>query len=377
MDAWQGDRSGAGVDKRRGAGKIGKRHAGVHQGMTNQEERLMEKVRLGRTGMMVTRTAFGALPIQRVGMAEAVPILRKAYEGGINFFDTARSYSDSEEKMGAAFADVRDKIIIATKSGADTGDGVLKHLETSLKNLRTDHVDILQLHNPAPLPDPNDPRSTYGALLEAKKRGLTRFVGISNHRLDVTLQAVRSGLYDTVQYPLSAVSDDKDLALIDECAKHDVGLIAMKALAGGLISNARVAFAFLREFANVVPIWGVQRESELDEFLALDADPPKLDADLKTEIARYRAELSGDFCRACGYCLPCPAEIPINMAARMSLLMRRAPVQGFLTEEWQKRMMRIEDCRDCGQCKDRCPYGLDTPRLLRKNLEDYKTFLKE
>jgi uncharacterized protein len=336
----------------------------------------MEKTRLGRTGLMVTRTAFGVLPIQRTPMEEAVKILKAAYEGGINFFDTARGYSDSEEKMGRAFEGVRDKVFIATKSGASDGETLTKHLETSLAHLKTDYVDVLQLHNPSEIPDPNEAKSTYAAAAAARKSGKVRFIGISNHRIGVAIAAARSGLFDTVQYPLSAVSDEKDLALAGECKKADVGLIAMKALAGGLITNARLAFAFLRQYENIVPIWGIQRQEELDEFLELDANPPKLDAALVAEMERFRKELSGEFCRACGYCLPCPAEIPIPMAARMSLLLRRAPAKNFLTEDWQKQMARIEDCRECGQCKSKCPYGLDTPELLKKNLADYKTFIK-
>ncbi len=335
----------------------------------------MEKVRLGRTGLEVTRTAFGALPIQRVSVEEAGRLLRKAFDAGVNFFDTARSYTDSEEKIGAALSGVRDSIFIATKSPASDAAGLTKDLETSLALLRTDRVDILQLHNPADFGDPDDAKSPYAAMVKARDAGKVRFLGISNHRLDVARAAVKSGLFDTVQFPISAVSAEADLALIDECAKADVGLIAMKALAGGLISKARVAFAFLRQFPNVVPIWGVQRESELDEILALDADPPALDAALEAEMAKYREELAGDFCRGCGYCLPCPAEIPINNAARMSLLIRRAPEEGFLSERWQEMMARINDCIDCGACKSRCPYGLDTPALLKKNLADYETFI--
>ena len=270
---------------------------------------------------------------------------------------------------------MRDRLYIATKSPAEDGTTLHENLETSLRKLRTDHVDVLQFHNPGKLPDPNDAKGTYAAMARARDKGKVRFIGISNHRLAVALEAVRSGLYDTLQYPMSAVSDEKDLALIGECAKHDVGLIAMKALAGGLISDAKAAFAFLRQYENVVPIWGMQRESELDEFIALDAQPPALDEALRAEIERYRKELAGDFCRGCGYCLPCPANIPINNAARMSLLLRRAPMQNWLSAEWQENMARIEDCLDCGQCKTRCPYGLDTPALLRKNLEDYRTFL--
>jgi len=334
----------------------------------------MHTTTLGRTGLIVTRTAFGVLPIQRVEMAEASRILRRAYEAGITFYDTARAYSDSEEKIGAALADVRDHIVIATKSGATTRKGVLADLETSLRNLRTDHVDLLQLHNPGTLPDPNDPESSFAGMLEARDKGMIRFLGITNHRRERAEEAIASGLYDTLQFPLCMISSPEDLALIEACRKADMGLIAMKALSGGLITNARAAFAFLWQFENVVPIWGIQRLSELEEFLVLDAAPPVCDEAMLAEIAVDRDALQEDFCRACGYCLPCPAEIPIPMAARMSLLLRRMPPERLLGEEWAANMARVEDCIDCGHCRDHCPYGLDTPALLRRNLADYRTF---
>jgi aryl-alcohol dehydrogenase-like predicted oxidoreductase len=337
----------------------------------------MEHTRLGRTGLMVSRTSFGALPIQRVDFEQARTILRGAYEGGINFFDTARGYSDSEEKIGYALSDVRDEVFLATKSsGARDKVSLLERLEVSLGNMRTDHVDLLQLHNPRTLPDPDDPDSLYGGLLEARRKGMTRYIGITNHKLDNALAAARSGLYDTVQFPLSAISSDADLALVHVCREHDVGLIAMKALSGGLLTDARLAFAALRRFDNVVPIWGIQREGELAEFLALEADPPALDDDMRAAIERERTELAGDFCRGCGYCLPCQVDIPIPMAARMSLLLRRSPSARFLTPEWQEQMRRIEDCVECGQCSERCPYDLDTPALLKKNLADYYTWIE-
>lgn len=336
----------------------------------------METMRLGRTGLQISRTGFGALPIQRVDFETARTILRRAYEGGITFFDTARGYSDSEAKLGYSLADVRDDIILATKSsGAHDRASLLALLETSLTKLKTDHVDILQLHNPGSLPDSDDPESLYAGLLEARARGMTRFIGITNHQLDNALAAARSGLYDTVQFPLSAISSDEDLTLIDVCREADVGLIAMKALSGGLLTDARLAFAALRPYENVVPIWGIQRVSELEEFLALEAAPPVLDDAMRAAIAEERDALSGDFCRGCGYCLPCPAEIPIPMAARMSLLLRRAPSARFLTPAWQAQMHRIDDCIDCGHCRDNCPYELDTPALLKKMLQDYDAFL--
>jgi aryl-alcohol dehydrogenase-like predicted oxidoreductase/Pyruvate/2-oxoacid:ferredoxin oxidoreductase delta subunit len=334
----------------------------------------MEKTRLGRTGLMVTRTAFGALPIQRVDMDAAVKILRAAYDAGINFFDTARGYSDSEEKIGQALSGVRKDIIIATKAPAQDRKHLLELLAVSLKNMKTDYVDILQLHNPPQLPDPDDPESTYAGLKEAQQKGLARFIGISSHRLAVSKEMVTSGKYDTLQFPLSALSSDEDLTIIDLCQKHDIGLIAMKALSGGLITNAATTFAFLRQYKQVVPIWGIQRQTELDEFIALDKNPPVLDNKLKKLIKKDRQELTGAFCRGCGYCLPCPAEIPIPMAARMSLLLNRAPWQRFRADDWQQNMIKIEDCTECNHCKEHCPYELDTPALLKENLKYYKRF---
>ena len=224
----------------------------------------MEKVRLGRTNLMVTRTAFGALPIQRVDLPEATRILRRAFDAGINFFDTARAYSDSEEKIGHALVDVRSRIIIASKSMATDRKSLIEQLETTLRNLRTDYVDILQLHNPTAVPDPDDAESTFAGLLEARRKGMIRFCGFTNHRLDVARAAIDSGLFDTLQYPLSPMSSADELALSAVCQSRDIGLIAMKAMCGGLITNAAAAFAFLRQYDNVVPIWGIQRMSELE-----------------------------------------------------------------------------------------------------------------
>ncbi len=334
----------------------------------------MEYTVLGRTGLRVSRTAFGVLPLQRTPLAEAAPILRKAYDNAINFYDTARAYTDSEEKIGAALSDVRDNIIIATKTGASDAAGLFAHLETSLRNLKTDYVDILQLHNPTKVARPDGPDSLYAGLTAARDKGMVRYIGITCHRLDVAREAAASGLYDTVQFPLSAISSPEDLQLINECEFYNVGLIAMKALCGGLLTHAPSAFAFLRQFPNVVPIWGMQHAHELDELLALEAQPPALDAAMWQIIEEARAALTADFCRACGYCLPCPASIPIPMAARMSLLLRRMPYQQFLTEDWRGKMEAIENCVDCGHCRDHCPYGLDTPSLLKKQLTDYREF---
>lgn len=337
----------------------------------------MQTTKLGRTDLIVTRTAFGALPIQRTDMEEAARILRAAFDGGINFFDTARAYTDSETKMGRALADVRSSIVIATKTTAKTRAGVLEDIETSLRELGTDYVDLLQLHNPKVLPDPSDPESSYAGLIEARRKGLTRFVGITSHVRERAVAAIDSGLYDTLQYPMCHISAPEDVAVIDLCRKANVGFIAMKPLAGGLLTQLRPAFAFFGQYDNAVPIWGVQRMSELIELLALADDPPALDKEMQAIIERDRVDLADDFCRACGYCMPCPQGINIPMASRMNLLLLRMPYEQFLTERWREQMRLVESCTECGQCREKCPYGLNPPALLRKSLQFYEAFFDQ
>ena len=334
----------------------------------------MEKIRLGRTNLLVTKNGFGALPIQRRDMEDAKKILRKAYDGGINYFDTARVYSDSEEKIGEALSSVRENIIISTKTMSTSVEGFWRDLETSLSLMKTDYIDIYQFHNPSFCPKPGDGTGLYEAMLEAKEKGLIRFIGFTNHRLKVAEEAVLSGLYDTLQFPFSYLAGEKEEALVRLCEEKDVGFICMKALAGGLITRSDAAYAYLAEFP-VAPIWGIQKESELDEFLSYNENVPTLTDEIKALIEHDRAELMGDFCRGCGYCMPCPVGIEINNCARMSLLLRRSPAASHLTEEGQAKMKKIEDCIECGKCRSLCPYGLDTPKLLKKNYEDYKTFL--
>ena len=335
----------------------------------------MEKVRLGRTEIIVGKNSFGALPIQRITKEEAAKLLRKAYDSGFNYFDTARNYTDSEEKMGYALSDVREKIIISTKTAAKNAEDFWKDLHTSLEKLKTDYIDIYQFHNPPFCPKPGDGSGLYEAMLEAKEKGLIKHIGITNHRLAVAEEAVKSGLYETLQFPFSYLASEKDIALVKLCEEHDVGFICMKALAGGLITHSDVAYAYLAQFP-VAPIWGIQRESELDEFISYIDNPPSMNEEREAYIKKEHVELAGEFCRGCGYCMPCPMGIQINTCARMSLLLRRSPTASHLSEQGQAMMKKIDDCINCGKCKSVCPYGLDTPNLLKRNYEDYKTFLK-
>ena len=335
----------------------------------------MVKVTLGNTGITVEKNAFGALPIQRISTQEAVKLLRKAYDRGVTFFDTARFYTDSEEKLGEAFEGMREKVYIATKTGATDAEGFWKDIHTSLKNLRTDYIDIYQFHNPAFCPKPGDGSGLYEAMLEAREKGMVRHIGITNHRLSVAHEAVESGLYETLQFPFCYLATEKDVELVEKCREAGMGFIAMKALSGGLITDSAAAYAFLAQYGHVLPIWGVQREKELDEFLSYIENPPAMNEELAAVIAKDREELLGDFCRGCGYCMPCPVGIEINNCARMSLLIRRSPSAAQLTPQAQEKMKKIESCLHCGRCKSKCPYGLDTPALLEKNYKDYREIL--
>lgn len=334
----------------------------------------MKKIRLGRTELYVTKTAFGALPIQRISKTDAVKLVRRAYEAGINYFDTANMYTDSEEKLGEALHDVRQNVVISTKSAATDKKTALAHIEESLRRMRTDYIDLFQFHNPAVLPDIRDPNGAFAAALEMKEKGYIRHIGITNHRLGVAREAIASGNFETLQFPFCYLATEQDLDLVDRCAAADMGFIAMKGLSGGLLNNAAACYAFMRQYDHVVPIWGIQHEWELDQWVELTEQDGGMTPELAAVIEKDRRELAGNFCRSCGYCLPCAAGIDIPQAARMSQLLGRSPYRPYMTDEWYAKMHKIEGCIHCDACKSRCPYGLDTPALLQKQLAEYDAF---
>lgn len=337
----------------------------------------MRTITLGSTGITVPQNAFGALPIQRIPLDDAVALLRRAYEGGMRYFDTARAYTDSEEKLGAAFYGFipRDQIFIASKTQATTPEKFRADLETSLELLRTDYLDVYQFHQAAQVWRPGDGTGMYECMLEAKAAGKIRHIAITAHKIGVAQEAAESGLYEALQFPFSYLSGEQELRLVETCRANNVGFVCMKGLAGGLITNSAAAMAWMDRFDNVLPIWGVQRASELEEWLAFMDETPTWTPEMQAFVEAERAELSGSFCRGCGYCMPCPMDIQINQCARMSLMLRRAPSASWLSDHWQAEMAKIEDCLHCGQCAAKCPYELDTPALLERNLEDYKRVL--
>lgn len=335
----------------------------------------MNTVTLGRTGISVAQNQFGALPIQRISKDEAVALVHRAYDGGMRFFDTARAYSDSEEKLGVAFEGMRDKVYIASKTMAKTPGEFWEQLDTSLANLHTDYLDIYQFHCVDQVWAPGDGSGMYECMLQAKEQGKIRHIGVTAHKLEVAFDLVNSGLYETLQYPFSYLASEREHELVALCKQKDVGFLAMKGLAGGLITRSDAAMAYIAQFDNVLPIWGIQRESELDEWLSYFKDTPQMTPELQAFVVKEREQLAGNFCRGCGYCLPCTADIMINQCARISLMLRRAPSKAWLTPQMQAEMAKVQDCTECGICMTRCPYGLDIPNLLKRNYEDYQRVL--
>ncbi len=333
----------------------------------------MRKIRLGRTEILATNISFGVLPIQRVDFETAKSILCRAYEAGINYYDTARSYTDSEEKIGYALSDVRKEIFIATKSPSLTGEGVRKDIETSLKMLKTDYIDVLQMHNPPFCPKPGEDNGIYDALLKAKQDGLILHIGITNHREHVAREAIASGLYELLQFPFTYISGDSEFEVKELCVKNDMGFVAMKALAGGLLSNAGAVYTFFEQHPDALPIYGMQHMHELEEFLSFDKNPPKPE-DYKTVMEKDIQELKGNFCRNCGYCLPCPQGIKVDHISRVYYNLRRMPLKNLMNDEWKGYMDETKNCTGCGACSSRCPYNIDPPSRFEFMYDDYMQF---
>ncbi len=254
----------------------------------------MGNITLGNTGLSVEKNGFGALPIQRRDMTDAVRILRRAYDGGIRFFDTARNYTDSETKLGTAFAGMRDTIVIASKTGAQDVAAFRRDLDDSLANLRTDHIDIFQFHNPSVLFRPDDGSGMYEAMLDAQRQGKIRHIGISSHSLPLAREAVASGLYASLQYPFSYLSTDDEARLVHDTEKAGMAFICMKALSGGLLRDFRAANAYIAQFPGAVPIWGIQRDEEVEELIECVATVPEMTPERRALIEKDRKELQGE-----------------------------------------------------------------------------------
>ena len=340
----------------------------------------MEKTRLGRTNMMVTRLGFGGIPIQRLSEEDAVAVVRTCQDLGVTFMDTANGYTTSEERIGKAIAGRRQGLILATKSGARDSEGVERHLALSLKNLGVDYIDLYQFHGVSTfdaLEQVLDPKGCRAVVEEARKAGTIRHVGITSHSLEVAKEAVKSDQFETVMFPFNFITSEPADELLPLAREHDVGFIAMKPMAGGMLDNATIAFKYLLQFPEVVPIPGIEQAWEIEEIVKLYQGPKQMTEEEVAEIRRIRDELGTTFCRRCEYCQPCPQEIPISTVMNITSFVKRMPPERVFSGGIAAAMERASTCTECGDCEERCPYDLPVREVLAERVRWYGDRKKE
>jgi len=334
----------------------------------------MDTMRLGRTELQVSRIGFGGIPIQRVSDNEALRVIRRTFDLGVTFLDTANGYGSSEVRLGDALGDVRDRVLIATKTVARDRATALGHLARSLQRLRTDVIDLWQLHNVSSAEAYEQVFAPGGALEaahEALRRGTVRHVGITSHSMDIALEAVASDRFETVQFPFNYVTCEAEERLIPLAAEHDVGFIGMKPFAGGLLDDAALSIKYVLQWDTVLPDPGIETTQDIEGIVEiLHGDRRLTDAE-RVEIERIRGEVGHRFCRRCGYCLPCPAEIPIPVVLNVPSFIRRLPADDLRSGGIAGVVEKAKGCLTCGACESRCPYGLPIREMLVESIDAF------
>ncbi len=335
----------------------------------------MEKIRLGKTNMMVPKLGYGGIPIQRIAENKAIAVVKRVLELGVTFIDTANAYTNSEERIGKAISGQRERLILATKTLARTAEGVEEHLELSLKRLGTDYIDLYQFHNVSnsdTLEQILKPEGSMTVVEKEKGKGRIRHIGVSSHQIDTAIEIVKSDRFETIMFPFNFISDEAAIELIPLARKHDVGFIAMKSMAGGMIDNASIAFKFFSEFPDVLPIPGIEKGSEIEEIIRILEAGEEMTAAERQEMQRIKQEVGSTFCRRCEYCQPCTAEIPISTVMQFASIMKRMPPQRIFTGRIAATMEKAVDCIKCGDCEGRCPYHLPIMEMIENNAKWYQ-----
>ncbi len=332
----------------------------------------MEKIRLGKTGMMVTRLGFGGIPIQRLSESEAVRVVQRCLELGLNYIDTANGYTTSEERIGKAVKGRRQDVIIATKTFPGDAETVTKNLDLSLKRLDTDYIDLYQFHgvnNKETLDKILDPENGLYLLFEKfKKAGKIRHIGITSHQIDAAKEQVKTGKFETMMFPFNVITNEPAKELLPLCRQYDVGFIVMKPLAGGMLNNASICFKYLMQFPDVVSIPGIEKVEEIEEIVKIYAGPQKMTAAERKEMKRMVEELGDKFCRRCDYCQPCAQGIPISLVMTFPTFVKRLPPDWYLKNPMiTGQMEKAANCTECGECESRCPFGLPIRQMIKEN----------
>lgn len=339
----------------------------------------MRYFELGRTGLTISEIGFGGIPIIRLDTDEAIRVLRRAYERGITLYDTANAYRDSEEKIGRAFAGMRDKVLIATKTIRRDAAAAAQQLENSLVKLRSDYIDLFQLHQVAHEEDwqaVTAPGGALEAVVRAKEAGKVRHIGVTSHSLPMAIKLAKSGLFSTIQFPFNFIETDASVELFPAASQQGVGILVMKPFAGGVIDNADIVFKFLRQYPDAIPLPGCDSVQSVDQVADIYDKPNQLTDHDRAIMDEYRAKLGKAFCRRCEYCQPCPQSVKITMALGYRIFVSRmGPL--VATDFARAAMETIPQCEECGACMKRCPYELPITEMLKRNYASYRKHREE
>ena len=334
----------------------------------------MEKIRLGKTNLMVSRIGFGGIPIQKPTEDDAVTIVENCLDLGINFIDTSRVYTNSEERIGKALSGRREEVIIATKTVSRTAEKISEDLETSLQKLGSTYVDLYQFHNVSTQDDLKAVIAPWGPLdcvRKAKEEGRVRHIGITSHRLDVAKAAVKAGCFETIMVALNFVNTEAADDLLAMAQQSDTGVIIMKPMAGGMLENPVLAFKYLMQFPDILLLVGIAKEGEMEENIRIVNAREPISGDDQREMDRIREELGTGFCRMCNYCQPCPQQIMISAIMYTRVALTRFDPERIFKGEWNKFMEKVPDCIDCGECEERCPYNLPIRERIKEAADTY------
>ena len=338
----------------------------------------MDKLEFGKTGLWVSRVAMGGIPIMRLPQKEAVGVVKKVLDMGINFIDTATGYGDSEEKIGRALkGKKREDLVIASKSPASDKKTFLEHVDLSLKRMGIDYIDIYHLHgvnSEEKLKQVMEPGGAYEGLQEVIEREKVRHAAFSSHHMPEAKKLMLTEKFEVVQIPFNFVDTEPEAEIIPLARRMNLGFIAMKPMGGGLLEDANLAFRYLAQFPGIVPDPGIEKIEEMEEILQVAKDPRPLTREEKKEIQKIREELGKEFCHRCDYCQPCPQDIPISTVLIVKSAIKRMPWQRVV--QWiGPAIEKARECTECEECVERCPYDLAIPELLKKNIafwEEYK-----
>jgi predicted aldo/keto reductase-like oxidoreductase len=336
----------------------------------------MKTIRLGNTALEISEIGFGGIPIIPLPREEAVSVVKHCFDLGVTFFDTANMYPTSEEKLGIALKPNRSEVVIATKTTQRDAKGAADHIDLSLRQLQTDWIDVYQLHNVSNEKALNQvlaPQGAYEAVSKARDAGKIRFIGISSHSIATAMEALKTGLFQTLQFPFNFIESDPANQLFPLATQNQVGIIGMKPFGGGVLERADLCIRFLQQHPYVVPIPGIRAKKEADEIIDLYRNPaPLSEADLK-DIENIRSTLGEKFCHRCEYCMPCEHGVQIPSVLMLQAIAKRLSREG--AKGWiGKAMESVEQCIECGECEQKCPYNLPISDLLKENLALYKQY---